>query len=108
MHKTRGVLDEVAHPWCLIEGERRDKESYEDAMSRTVEKETGIKVEKVEFVSELRYHAALTDDNINNIKRGEFQLLDFFALKDLEKLYLADSTREFVSKFGYLKDKYSL
>lgn len=102
MHKTKGVLDTDAHPWCLIGGQRRDKESFEDAMIRSVEKETGIKIENIERISEFKYHATLTDDNINKMQRGEFQLLDFFALKDLQRLLLSDSTREFVVKYGHL------
>jgi NADH pyrophosphatase NudC (nudix superfamily) len=105
MHKSNGVLDEQNHPWCLIEGIPKNKESYEAAMSRTVEKETGVKIENIEFVEEHRYHAALTDDNINKMKRGEFQLLDFFTIKDLQKLFLTDATRDFVSKYGHLTTK---
>jgi len=108
MHKTNGVLDPVVHPWSLIGGERREKESFEEAMSRTVEKETGIKIENIERISDFKYHAALTDDNINKIQRGEFQLLDFFAPKDLQKLLLSDSTQEFVSNYSYLTDNTSL
>lgn len=96
MHKKSGVMDEEKHPWCLIGGIRENKESSEAAISRRVEKETGIKIENVELISEFRYHAALTDDNINNMQRAENQLLDFFTIKDLQKLFLVDSTREFV------------
>lgn len=102
MHKKTSVMDDKSHPWSLIEGVRQKKESLEDALSRTVEKETGIKIENIEYVSEFRYHAALTDDNINNIKRAENQLLDFFTLKDLQKLLLSSSTREFVTNYSYL------
>src|SRR3990167_5083912 len=97
MHKKSGAMDEEAHPWCFIGGIRKNKESYEAAMS--------IKIENVEFVSKSRYFAALTDDNINNIQRGEFQLLDFFTLKDLQKLSLAASTKEFVLNHAHLIEK---
>ncbi len=100
MHKTNGVLDKIKHPWCLIGGQPHAQESYETALSRSVQKETGIRLENIEFVEKNKYHAALTDDNINKMQRGEFQLLDFFTIKDLEKLYLTDATREFVSKYG--------
>src|SRR3989344_932458 len=102
MHKTKGVLDTVAHPWSLIGGIRRDKESFEDAIIRSVEKETGIKIQNVERISKFKYHAALTDDKINKMQREEFQLLDFFALKDLQKLLLSPSTQEFVFKYEHL------
>ena len=102
MHKQSGVMDAEAHPWCLIESVRSNKETFEDALFRTVQKETGIKLENIKYISKFRYHAALTDDNINKMQRAENQLLDFFTLKDLEKLLLSSSTREFVSDYGYL------
>lgn len=108
MQKTNGALDTDVHPWSFIGGMPKDRESFEDAMSRSVEKETGIKIENVERIAQFKYHAALTDDNINKMQRGEFQLLDFFALKDLGKLSLSDSTREFVLKYGNLTDNASL
>jgi Zn ribbon nucleic-acid-binding protein len=102
MHKKKSVIDEENHPWCLIGGIRSNKESFEQAMSRRVEKEMGIKIENVECVSENYYHARLTDDNVNKIKRMENQLLDFFTLKDLKKLFLARSTQDFISKHSAL------
>lgn len=105
MHKTNGVQDSKVHPWSLMGCIRGNKESFEDAMRAIVEKEAGIKIDNIEYISKFRYHSALTDDNINNIKRGEFQLLDFFALKDLQKLSLSPSTREFIFKSEYLINK---
>ena len=87
MHKQKSVIDEENHPWCLIGGVRENKESFENAMARRVEKETGIKIENVEFVSENCYHARLTDDNVNKIKRAENQLLDFLHLKRYESFF---------------------
>ncbi|PIP74734.1 MAG: hypothetical protein COX78_03160 [Candidatus Levybacteria bacterium CG_4_10_14_0_2_um_filter_35_8] len=104
MHKQNSVIDEENHPWCFISGVREKKESFERALSRKVEKEMGIKIENVEYVSELCYHARLTDDNVNQIKRAENQLLDFFALKELKKLFLSQNTQAFVSKHSaYIK-----
>ena len=102
MHKQKNVLDEEKHPWCFIGGEKTDKESFEEALSRTVEEEAGIRIENVQYVSEFCYHAKLTDDNVNNIQRGENQLLDFFTPREVAKLFLADSTQEFISKHGNL------
>lgn len=98
MHKSSSPIDEEKHPWCFIGGTKEERESFENALSRRVEKEMGIKIEKVEFVSKSCYHARLTDDNVNKIKRAEGQLLDFFALKELKKLFLANSTQQFISK----------
>jgi hypothetical protein len=67
-----------------------------------VQNETGIKVANIEFVSEFCYHAHLTDDNVNQIQRKEHQLLDFFTPRELNKLFLANSTQEFITKHGSL------
>ena len=102
MYKKSSPMDEEKHAWCFIGGIKENRESFENAMSRRVEKETGIKIEKVEFVSESCYHARLTDDNVNKIKRAEGQLLDFFTLKELRKLFLSSTTAQFISKHGAL------
>ena len=102
MHKQKSVIDEEKHPWCLIGGFRTKKESFEQALSRRVESETGIKIGKVEYVSEFCYHANLSDDNVNNIQRKEHQLLDFFTPRELNKLFLANSTQEFIAKHSNL------
>jgi ADP-ribose pyrophosphatase YjhB (NUDIX family) len=102
MHKQKSVIDEEKHPWCLIGGIRGKKESFEQALSRRVEKETGVKIENVEFVSEFCYHANLTDDNVNKMQRAENQLLDFFTPRELNKLFLANSTQDFILKHGNL------
>ena len=102
MHKQKSVIDEEVHPWSFIGGIKENKESFEHAMSRRVEKEMGIKIENVEYVSELCYHARLTDDNVNKIQRAENQLLDFFTLKELKNLFLSSLTVQFISKHSGL------
>ena len=102
MYRTDSAIDAKQHEWCFIGGEKNDEESFEEAMARRVEKEAGIKVDGVELVSENFYHARLTDDNVNRIKRGERQLLDFFTLREIQKLHLEASTKSFISKFGNL------
>jgi isopentenyldiphosphate isomerase len=102
MHKQKNVIDEEKHPWSFIGGFRENKESYERAMIRRVEKEMGIKIENIEYVSEFCYHARLTDTNVNQIKRAENQLLDFFTLKEIKQLFLSNLTMQFVSKHSTL------
>jgi len=102
MHKTNGPRDEEKHPWSFIGEAREKKESFENALVRRVEKEMGIKIENVEFVSDSCYHARLTDENVNNIQRAENQLLDFFSLKELDKLSLSKLTQQFLSKLDTL------
>jgi NADH pyrophosphatase NudC (nudix superfamily) len=102
MHKQKSVIDEEKHPWSLIGGQKVKKESFEEALQRTVEEEAGIKISNVEYVSEYCYHARLTDDNVNNIQRSENQLLDFFTPRELNKLFLSETTQQFISKHGSL------
>lgn len=102
MNKSNSSIDQEKHPWCFIGGVKGEAESFESAMKRRVESETGIEIEEVEVVSESYYHARLTDDNVNKIKREENQLLDFFTLKDLKKLFLSNTTAQFVSKHSEL------
>ena len=102
MHKQKNAIDEENHPWCLIGGIKQKKESFEEALRRRVEKETGVKIENVEFISDFCYHASLTDDNVNQMQRQEFQLLDFFTPRELSKLYLANSTEKFITQHSNL------
>lgn len=102
MHKQNSVIDKELHPWSFISGIKDKKETFEKAMCRRVEKETGIKIENIEFVSESCYHARLTDDNVNKITRTENQLLDFFTLRELKKLLLSNATAQFISKHSSL------
>ncbi|HUD05285.1 MAG TPA: NUDIX domain-containing protein [Patescibacteria group bacterium] len=102
MHKQKSVIDEENHPWCLIGGIREKKESFEKALSRRVQKEAGIKIDNVQVLSEFCYHAELTDDNVNKIQRKEFQLLDFFAPREIGKLFLSSSTQAFIAKHASL------
>lgn len=102
MHKEKSVIDEEKHPWCLIGGIKGKKESFEQALSRRVQNETGIKIANIEYVSEFCYHASLTDDNVNQIQRKEHQLLDFFTPRELSKLFLANSTQVFLAKHSDL------
>jgi len=102
MHKEKSVIDEEKHPWCTIGGIRHAKESFEQTLSRRVENETGIKIGKVEHVSELYYHAHLTDDNVNKMQRKEHQLLDFFTPRELSKLFIANSTQALIAKHSDL------
>ena len=98
-------MGEGKHLWSLIGGICEKKESFEKALSRRVGKEMGITIENVEFVSDSYYHAKLTDDNVNKIERSEGQLLDFFTLKEIDKLLMSPSTRQFITKLKELVQK---
>src|SRR5664280_1514582 len=96
MHKQKSVIDEEKHPWSFVSGVKDKNESFEKAMIRRVHKEMGIKIDNIEFVSQSCYHARLTDYDVNNIKRSENQLLDFFSLKEAKKLFLSSETAKFI------------
>ena len=102
MHKQDSVIDSVNHPWSFISVIKDKKESFEKTISRRIHKEMGIKIENIELVSEYCYHARLSDDNVNQIKRSENQLLDFFSLKEVNKLFLASETAKFINNHGSL------
>ena len=102
MYKTDSANDSERHDWCFIGGEKGEDESFEEAMSRKVTIEASIELEEVEYLSKSCYHARLTDDNVNNIKRDERQLLDFFTLREVQKLPLSQATKLFVEKHGTL------
>lgn len=102
MYKQKSPIDDEKHAWSFIGGTKSAKESFEHALEKNIEKEMGIRVETVEYVSKYCYHATLTDDNVNQIKRAEGQLLAFYNLKELQNLILASSTREFITKHGEL------
>jgi NADH pyrophosphatase NudC (nudix superfamily) len=92
--------------WSFISGLKEKNESFEESIVREVEGEMHILINGVEFLSSLfcenrtnyLYHAALTDDNVNNIERDEGKSLDFFSLQELKKLPLTPSTRLFIER----------
>lgn len=105
MYKMSSPIDTVKHEWCLISCARENKESPEHAIIKSVKNEASIKLESIEQISKYFYHSRLTDDNVNKIERSEGQLLDFFTLKELNKLNLASSTKLFISQHAYLIEK---
>ncbi len=102
MYKSNSPVDKEKHEWCFIGGIKDKRESIESALYRWVKKEIGVQIETVEFVSDSCYHARLTDDNVNRIKRSEGQLLDFFTLKEVRKLFVSNATEQFISKHSDL------
>ncbi len=102
MHKQDSVIDKKRHPWCLIGGVKEKTQSFENTLAKYVQKEMGIKINNVEPVTGFYYHARLTDDNVNSIKRSENQLLDFFSIKDVKKLFLSNETANFIANHGSL------
>lgn len=102
MYQNNSAIDEVAHLWCFIGSANVSKESPLNSLQKIVRHETSIKLENIDKLSETFYHCRLTDDNVNRIERREGQLLDFFTLKEIEKLQLENSTRLFITKHSDL------
>lgn len=92
--------------WNFIGGVKEQNKSELETITKLVESETGIKLPSVHFLSKQRikditeyfYWAELTDDNVNNIERGEGRLINFYSFSEIKKLLLTDSTKLFISK----------
>jgi hypothetical protein len=102
MYESDSAIDTVSHDWSFIRCYRKKGESPKEAISKKVENEAGIKIQDIDYLSENFYHARLSDDNVNNIKRREKQLLDFFTFNDLQKLKLTMQTKKFIQEYGDL------
>ncbi len=107
MHRDDSPIVQTA--WCLIEEEKENTTSFEEAIITKVEEETGIKLIAVklltsstsEDIKKYFYHAELTDNDVNNIKRDDGQTLEFFTLPEIEKLSLTISSKAF---FDFLEE----
>jgi len=89
--------------WCMIGGKKEGNESFEKAITRCIKEEMNIEVNDVKFLlvspsydKDIHfYHGKLTDNNVNRIERAEGKELQFFNLKELDKLQLVASANNF-------------
>ena len=51
VNRKNSPIDEEKHPWSFIGGVKEKNESFENAMTRRVEKETGIKIQNIKQIS---------------------------------------------------------
>lgn len=92
--------------WSFIAGTKNKKESFEEAILRKISDEMQIQLESVTFLSNWTYdgqkkyfyHALLSDKDVNNIQRSEARTIDFFTLKELDKVKLEPLTKLFIEK----------
>ena len=92
--------------WRMIGGEKGSKESFEKTIVRKVKEEMNIKISDVKLLlvaptdskNTYFYHGKLTDSNVNLIERAEGQELQFFDLKELDKLQLTTSANLFFTQ----------
>lgn len=93
----------------FIVGIKSGKDSFEQAIRKTVVKETGILLKTIELLShtdrEYFFHAQLTDADVNHIIRGEGEILEFFSYKELETVALSDVTKMFIQRHRDLLEK---
>lgn len=91
--------------WSFIDT-KVNQDSFEHAILRRVEKEMSITLPSVTLLSSLFddlmrknfYHAELTDKNVNEINRHEGQELQFFSMREVETLLLAESSKTLLSQ----------
>lgn len=96
----------VQKTWCMIGGKKEHNESFEETIIRKIKEEMNIEVNSIKFLlispsddkNIYFYHGKLTDNNVNYIERAEGQELQFFDLKELDKLQLATSTNFFFAQ----------
>lgn len=104
IHRDKNPL--IKNPWSFIEGKRGKNSTLLETILKKVQEEININLPATEFLSseqceeteEHLYHAALTDKEVNSIKRDEELNFGFYSIEETEKLALTDSTRSFVSK----------
>lgn len=92
--------------WRMIGGEKENNESFEKTIIRKIKEEMNIKISDVKLLlvassdnkNTYFYHGKLTDNNVNLIERAEGQELQFFDLKELDKLQLTASTNLFFTQ----------
>lgn len=92
--------------WCMIGGKKENNESFEKAITRKIKEEMNIEVNDIKLllISPLDdknihfYHGKLTDNDVNRIERADGQELQFFNLRELDKLQLAASANLFFTQ----------
>jgi len=92
--------------WCMIGGKRESNESCEKTIIRKIKEEMNIKINDVKLLlvapsddkDTYFYHGKLTDKNVNFIERAEGQELQFFDLKELDKIQLTTSANLFFTQ----------
>ena len=92
--------------WRMIGGKKEGNESFEKTITRKIKEEMNIEISDVKLLlispSDEKgthfYHGKLTDNNVNRIQRAEGQELQFFDLKELDKLQLAASANLFFTR----------
>ena len=105
------LLNEVV--WRFIGRNREKGKSMEETILREVEKQTGIKLSSIDFLSTIEeddtqkhfYHGRLSDSNVNNMNRDQGQTIQFYSMRELEKIPLTPSTRKFITQHSNIFER---
>jgi len=92
--------------WCMVGGKKESNESFEKTIIRKIKEEMNIEINDIKLLLVVPsdnkdtyfYHGKLTDNNVNFIERAEGQELQFFDLKELNKIQLTSSANLFFTK----------
>ena len=106
MIRDYDLTSRLKKTWCMIGGKKENNESFEKTITRKIKEEMNIEVSTIKLLlispSENKdiyfYHGKLTDNNVNRIERAEGQELQFFNLKELDKLQLTASANLFFTQ----------
>jgi ADP-ribose pyrophosphatase YjhB (NUDIX family) len=101
--------------WTFIEGQKKGNESFEKAIRRKIESMLCLNPGQIELLSHWTYnsrkkyffHAQLTDEEVNSMQRLEGETIDFFSVRELEKLQMSHLTKLFIQKHRELLEKTS-
>ena len=105
------LLNEVV--WRFIGRNREKGKTMEETILREVEKQTGIRLESIELLSTVEedsiqkhfYHGRLTDTQVNNMNRDQGQTIQFYSMRELEKIPLSPSTKKFIAQHNNIFEK---
>ena len=103
------VLNNLPHnDWHFIERIKEKNKTPQETIMREVKRQTEVKLSEVSFVARISrngnmtylFHARLNDNNVDNLKRDEGKLLQFFTLQELKRLRLKESTKLFLPEYS--------
>lgn len=103
LKRQEELISANKNTWSFIEKPNGD----ENTILKQVEKEMNITIPYATFlitcfdniIKRNFYHAGLTDNNVNQIKRHDGQELSFFSMKEIEMLNLSESSKLLFRKY---------
>lgn len=104
-------LNEVV--WRFIGRNKEKGKSMEETIRREVNRQIGVNLQNIRFLSTVEddttqkhyYHGQLTDAQVNNMKRDNGQTIQFYTLKELGKIPVSPSTRDFLTQHSTIFEK---